>query len=296
MVRRSVRTRTRTRQAAVTPLSAYGLLTNSFLFIAIFAMAFYWMRDRDKIIYQFLLLFPTAQRERVEQLIEEVEQKVGYFYQGQLLLCSAVGGVSFVAYWLVGLPYALTLGAFAFIFEAVPMIGPLLGAIPAVLIALTISPTMTAIVIGINSLVQFLENNVLVPRIMDRTVGVNPILTVLAIAGFTTMLGLPGALLAVPMAAIIQLLFERVVFHFRAGEESDGVSVVALRGAQERNQYSVLRVKAQDLAQDVRKQLRTVRPGTTTETMELEELIEAYAVELERLLAQQEVKPVEEKQ
>lgn len=282
--------------AAVTPLSAYGLLTNSFLFIAIFAMAFYWMRDRDKIIYQFLLLFPTAQRERVEQLIEEVEQKVGYFYQGQLLLCSAVGGVSFVAYWLVGLPYALTLGAFAFIFEAVPMIGPLLGAIPAVLIALTISPTMTAIVIGINSLVQFLENNVLVPRIMDRTVGVNPILTVLAIAGFTTMLGLPGALLAVPMAAIIQLLFERVVFHFRAGEESDGVSVVALRGAQERNQYSVLRVKAQDLAQDVRKQLRTVRPGTTTETMELEELIEAYAVELERLLAQQEVKPVEEKQ
>ena len=282
--------------AAVTPLSAYGLLTNSFLFIAIFAMAFYWMRDRDKIIYQFLLLFPTAQRERVEQLIEEVEQKVGYFYQGQLLLCSAVGGVSFVAYWLVGLPYALTLGAFAFIFEAVPMIGPLLGAIPAVLIALTISPTMTAIVIGINSLVQFLENNVLVPRIMDRTVGVNPILTVLAIAGFTTMLGLPGALLAVPMAAIIQLLFERVVFHFRAGEERDGVSVVALRGAQERNQYSVLRVKAQDLAQDVRKQLRTVRPGTTTETMELEELIEAYAVELERLLAQQEVKPVEEKQ
>lgn len=282
--------------AAVTPLSAYGLLINSFLFIAIFAMAFYWMRDRDKIIYQFLLLFPTAQRERVEQLIEEVEQKVGYFYQGQLLLCSAVGGVSFLAYWLVGLPYALTLGAFAFIFEAVPMIGPLLGAIPAVLIALTISPTMTVIVIGINSLVQFLENNVLVPRIMDRTVGVNPILTVLAIAGFTTMLGLPGALLAVPLAAIIQLLFERVVFHFRAGEESDGASAVALQGAQERNQYSVLRVKAQDLAQDVRKQLRTVRPGTTTETMELEELIEAYAVELERLLAQQEVKPVEEKQ
>lgn len=272
-------------------LSLPGLLTNIFLVVAIFAMGFYWMRDRDKIVYQFLLLWPAAQRDRVEQLIEEVEQKVGHFYQGQLLLCSAVGGVSFVAYWLIGLPYALLLGAFAFIFEAVPMIGPLLGAIPAVLIALTISPTMTLIVIGINSIVQFLENNILVPRIMDRTVGVNPILTVLSIAGFTTLLGLAGALLAVPLAAIIQLLFERIVFHFRAPESSNELSTASLPGVQERNQYSVLRVKAQDLAQDVRKQSRTLKPGVTAESNELEELIEAYTVELEQLLAQREITP-----
>lgn len=277
--------------APVAGLSLYGLLTNSFLVVAIFAMGFYWMRDRDKIIYQFLLLLPTTQRDRVEQLIEEVDQKVGHFYQGQLLLCSAVGGVSFIAYWLVGLPYALTLGAFAFIFEAVPMIGPLLGAIPAILIALTISPTMTAVVIGINAMVQLLENNILVPRIMDRTVGVNPILTVLAIAGFTTLLGLPGALLAVPLAAIIQLLFERIIFHFQPPESNSEAPLAPLPGVQERNQYSVLRVKAQDLAQDVRKQLRTAQPGVTAANVELEELIEAYTVELEQLLARQEVTP-----
>lgn len=281
---------------SIAGLSLYGLLTNIFLVIAIFAMGFYWMRDRDKIVYQFLLLWPAAQRDRVEQLIEEVEQKVGYFYQGQLLLCSAVGGVSFVAYWLVGMPYALILGAFAFIFEAVPMLGPLLAAIPAILIALTISPTMTVIVIAINSLVQFLENNILVPRIMDRTVGVNPILTVLAIAGFTTLLGLAGALLAVPLAAIIQLLFERIVFHFRPEESGADAPSAPLPGVQERNQYSVLRVKAQDLAQDVRKQVRTSRPDVTTESIELEELIEAYTVELEQLLARREVTPDEEKQ
>ncbi|MCE7980263.1 MAG: AI-2E family transporter [Caldilinea sp. CFX5] len=282
--------------APVTGLSLYGVLTNTFLVIAIFAMGFYWMRDRDKIVYQFLLLLPTAQRDRVEQLIEEVEQKVGYFYQGQLLLCSAVGGVSFLAYWLVGLPYALTLGAFAFVFEAVPLIGPLLGAIPAILIALTISPTMTGIVILINATVQFLENNILVPRIMDRAVGVNPILTVLAIASFTTLLGLTGALLAVPLAAIIQLLFERIVFHFRAPESSDDLSAAPLPGVQERNHYSVLRVKAQDLAQDVRKQLRTTKTAVTVENVELEELIEAYTVELERLLARQEVAAAQENQ
>jgi predicted PurR-regulated permease PerM len=277
---------------ALTGLSLHSLLTNSFLVVAIFAMGFYWMRDRDKIVYQFLLLFPTTQRDHIEQLIEEVDQKVGYFYQGQLLLCSAVGGLSFIAYWLVGLPYALTLGAFAFFFEAVPMIGPLLGAIPAVLIALTISPTMTAIVILINALVQFLENNILVPRIMDRTVGVNPILTVLAIAGFTALLGLSGALLAVPLAAIIQLLFERIVFHFQPEEnDGEGSSPAPLPAASERNRYSVLRVKAQDLAQDVRKQLRTTRAGVTAESIAVEETIEAYAIELEQLLAQEEVTP-----
>lgn len=281
--------RAMTGAGSVAGLSLDGLLTNIFLVVAIFAMGFYWMRDRDKIIYQFLLLLPTAQRDRVALLIEEVDQKVGYFYQGQLLLCSAVGGVSFLAYWLVGLPYALTLGAFAFIFEAVPMIGPLLGAIPAILIALTISPTMTGIVILINALVQFLENNILVPRIMDRTVGVNPILTVLAIAGFTTLLGLAGALLAVPLAAIIQLLFERIIFHFRAPESSDDQSAASLPGVQERNQYSVLRVKAQDLAQDVRKQLRTTDTDVSAESAEIEEMIEAYTVELEQLLARQEV-------
>jgi predicted PurR-regulated permease PerM len=288
---RATTTTDTTAAAPVAGLPLYDLLTSTFLVIAIFAMGFYWMRDRDKIIYQFLLLLPAPQRDRVEQLIEEVEQKVGHFYQGQLLLCGAVGGVSFLAYWLIGLPYALTLGAFAFIFEAVPMIGPLLAAIPAILIALTISPTMTGIVILINLMVQFLENNILVPRIMDRTVGVNPIVTVLSIAGFTTLLGLAGALLAVPLAAIIQLLFERIVFHFRAPENSDSAPAAPLAGVQERNQYSVLRVKAQDLAQDVRKQLRTAKPGLTAESVELEELIEAYTMELEQLLACQEVNP-----
>lgn len=273
-----------------TALSLHSIIAGTFLVVAIFAMAFYWMRDRDKIIYQFLLLFPASQREGMEALLEEVEQKIGWFYQGQLLLCTVVGGVSFVAYWLVGLPYALTLGVIAFLFEAVPLIGPLLGAIPAVLLALTISPTMTLIVILINAVIQFLENNILVPRIMDRTVGVNPILTVLAIAGFTTLLGLPGALLAVPLAAILQLLFERTVFRLRTTETvNESATTMSLPGVRERNVYSVLRTEAQALAQDVRKQLRMAKATVSAESIAIEEMIEACAVEVEQQLAQQEV-------
>ena len=263
-----------------------------FITISVFAMAYYWMRDRDKIIYQFLLFLPAPKREAVEKLIEEMEEKVGRFYQGQLILCALVGGASFIAYWLVGLPYALTLGAFAFVFEAVPMIGPMLGAVPAILIALTISPTMTAEVVAINALVQFLENNIFVPRIMDRTVGVNPILTVLAIAGFTTLLGLPGALLAIPLAAIIQVLFERTIFHFSPATSPENTVAAGNEiNVSQRNHFSVMRIEAQDLASDIRKRMRQADPAITSASLQIEEMIESFALEFDQLLAMRETTP-----
>lgn len=274
---------------AASVFSAGTIFSYFLLIIAIFAMAYYWMRDRDKIIYQFLLLFPATMRDNAEKLLEEMEEKVGSFYQGQLLLCAIVGGASFVAYWLIGLPYALTLGAFAFIFEAVPMIGPLLGAIPAILIALTISPTMTIEVVAINSIVQFLENNIFVPRIMDRTVGVNPIVTVLSIAAFTTLFGLPGALLAVPLAAIIQVVFERTIFHFAApSDDKNQAAGGTSLNVSKRNRFSVMRIEAQDLAGDIRKGMRQGENKASRESKEVEEMIESFAIEFDKYLATKE--------
>ncbi|MFN8441863.1 MAG: AI-2E family transporter [Caldilineaceae bacterium] len=277
---------------AVSPTPIFSTL---FLVVAIFAMAYYWMRDRDKIVYHFLLFFPSTHRDTVEKLIEEMEQTVGSFYQGQLILCAVVGGACFVAYWLVGLPYALTLGAFAFVFEAVPMIGPMLGAVPAILIALTISPTLTAEVVAINAVVQFVENNVLVPRIMGRTVGVNPILTVLAIAAFTILFGLVGALLAVPLAAMIQVIIERTIFHFRpeSKEESSRVAdpnplLMTTPTVAQRNRFSVMRVEAQDLANDIRKRMRQAEDSVSSESTQIEEMIEALAIEFDQALAKRE--------
>lgn len=283
--------------ATIVPVavSPAPLFTTFFLIVATFAMAYYWMRDRDKIVYHFLLLFPSTHRNTVETLIEEMEQTVGAFYQGQLILCAVVGGACFVAYWLVGLPYALTLGAFAFALEAVPMIGPLLGAVPAILIALTISPTMTLEVIAINSVVQFIENNVLVPRIMDRTVGINPILTVLALAAFTILFGLVGALLAVPITAMIQVIVERTIFHFRpeSKEERNRIAepnpvLMITPTVAQRNHFSVMRVEAQDLANDIRKRMRQNEDSVNNESTQIEEMIEALAIEFDQALAKRE--------
>jgi hypothetical protein len=127
--------------------------------------------------------------------------------------------------------------------------------------------------------IQLTENTFLVPRIMNRSVGVNPIVTLLALAAFTSLLGLPGALLAVPMAAIIQLLLDRFVL------TPDTVEAQAQEQIG-RDQLSLLRYEAQDLAQDVRKQLRQKEDAADESTDEIEDTIETLASELDRILSQ----------
>lgn len=258
-----------------------------FIAISVLVMAFYWTLDRDRILYTLLLSVPMERRENLRELISEMESKVGAFYRGQLVLCVLIGGLSLLAYWLIGLPYAFVLALFAFVLEAVPMIGPILAAVPALLIALSIGLDKTIWVLIAVLGIQFIENNFLVPRVMDRAVGVNAIISMLAIAAFSLLFGLIGALLAIPLAAILQILVNRLVFDKPATETESGIDLtdgnVTAAG---RGRFGVLRLEAQELAQDVRKRLRTEGIEIAEPVQEIEELIEVYATELDNLLAE----------
>ena len=249
---------------------------------AVFAMAFYWTMDRERIFFSLLMRVPLTRREDARQLIDELETKVGAFLRGQLILCAAVGGISLVAYLLIGLPYALALGALAFIFEAVPLVGPLLAAIPAVLVAATVGPDKLVWVLVLVAVIQVAENNILVPRVMDKAVGVNAIVSILAITAFSLLFGIPGALLAIPMAAMIQVLINRALF-----KSVDPVEVVAQNSVADapRTGLTSLRSAASDLVEDVRKQQRSADVETSTVVDEIETHIEAVAESMVRLLA-----------
>jgi predicted PurR-regulated permease PerM len=142
-----------------------------------------------------------------------METKVSAYIGGQSILMLVVGSMALLAYGLIGLPYILVLAFVAGVMEAVPLIGPLMGAIPALLVALSIGPDKAIWVIVATLVIQQLENSILVPRIMSRAVGVNPFVTLLALLAFSSLLGIAGALMAIPLAAIIQLLLDRFVFH-----------------------------------------------------------------------------------
>ena len=260
----------------------YVILAARVIFIAIviLVLAHYWTLDGPRTIQSLLLLIPQDRRESISELISAMETKVGFYVAGQGILCLVIGILALIAYLLIGLPNALVLALMAGVLEAVPMIGPLLGAIPAALVALSIAPDRLVWVIVATVVIQQLENSLLVPRVMRKAVGVNPFVTLLALFAFSSLFGLAGALMAIPMAAIIQLLLDRFVFHPAAMEPEVSAG---------RDYASRLRYEAQDLAQDLRKQARLKKGGSDLRVKQIDQVmdeIETITTDLDALLAQ----------
>jgi predicted PurR-regulated permease PerM len=189
--------------------------------LAVFLLAYYWTQESNFLIRSILRLIPQTHRNNIREFIRIVELKIGGYVRGQGILSLMVGSAAFIAYALIGLPYALVLAIIAGIMELIPVIGPALGAIPAILVALSVGPEKVAWVLAATMVIQLLENTLLVPRIMKSSMGVNPILVLLSLITFSTVFGFPGALLAIPLAAVIQLIFE---WSYNSANESSGGS------------------------------------------------------------------------
>ena len=179
--------------------------------LVVFLLAYYWTQEGNFILRSLLRITPPQRKKNIREFLQLAEMKLGGYVRGQGLLCVVVGITAFIAYLLIGLPYTLVLAIFAGVMEMVPIFGPALGAVPAFLVALSIDPSKAIWVVVATTLIQLLENAVLVPRIMKHSVGVNPIITLLSLIAFGSVFGFVGALLALPLAAIIQLLVSRVM-------------------------------------------------------------------------------------
>ncbi len=263
---------------------AMGYLTSGvrliFIFLAILLLAFHWTLDGSQTIQSWLLLLPKDQRDNIGEMISAMETKVGSFLAGQGVLCLSIGIMALIAYLIIGLPNALILALIAGVMEVVPMIGPFLGAIPAAFIALSISPTKLIWVILATVIIQQLENNLLVPRVMRKAVGVNPFVSLLAIFTFSTFFGVIGALVAIPLAAIIQILLDRFLFRPGTVEPEDSTR---------RDAASRLRYDAQNLALGLRRQARFKKGGSTQRVKQVDKVmdeLETITTDLDALLAQ----------
>jgi predicted PurR-regulated permease PerM len=250
-----------------------------FITIVVLVLAFHWALDGPRTIRSLIFLLPKPLRLDISELIASMELKIGYFLLGKGALSLAVGVLALIAYLIIGLPNALVLALIAGILEAVPMIGPILGAIPAGIIALSISPTKLIWVVGATIVIQFLENNLLVPRIMSKAVGVNPFVSLLSIFAFGSFFGIAGALMAIPIAAIIQLFLNRYVFH-PSIPESENISG--------RDHSSRLLYEVKDLVGDLQKQARIKKGGSDITEKQRDfvmDEIESVSTDLAELLA-----------
>jgi predicted PurR-regulated permease PerM len=242
-------------------------------------LAFYWSLEGERSTRAMLLWVPAERREAARNLVDEMQEKVGDYVRGQSLLCLIVGSMALVAYLMIGLPQPLALASIVGILEAVPVFGPILGAIPALLTAFAIGPGMALEVLIANTAIQQTENFLLVPRVMDRSVGIHPIVTLLSIVAFGGLIGPLGAVMAIPLAAVMQTLLSRFVLELGALEQSAPPGRTGL---------SRLRYEAQELVIDVRKQVRAKDEATQHLVDELEETLEGIALDLDYALAKAE--------
>jgi predicted PurR-regulated permease PerM len=179
--------------------------------VTILLLTFYMLVESRELFSFFVRLFPVRQRARVAAISRTVTQKVSAWLGGQLLLSIIIGSTSAIGLWAMGVPYFYVLALISAIGELIPMVGPILAAIPAILVAATVSPTLAIFVAIFFIAQQQVENALLVPKIMGRQVGLSAVNVIIALGVGGQLLGIIGAILSVPTAAIIQVLFDELV-------------------------------------------------------------------------------------
>lgn len=190
------------------PATIVTILAN---IVVILFMALFWTAYSDGLREFTLSFFPPPMRRRGAELLDEISRRLGGYVHGVIINMFVIGILSGLADWLLGLPFPLLLGVFAGLTESIPLIGPFIGAVPAVLLGFVISPTRGLLVALVYVLIQQLEGNTLVPLVMNRAVKLRPLSTLVALAIGTLLFGLLGALLAVPFAAVVQVFIVRVL-------------------------------------------------------------------------------------
>jgi predicted PurR-regulated permease PerM len=195
-------------------MTSVGSTVNQlFIVIIVPFLAFYMLKDADAIEKTLITLLPVRRRKEVLRLFRDVDEALGNYIRGQLLVCVMVGLAAYLGYLIIGLPYALLLAALVGIFNVIPYLGPFFGAIPAILVALSVSTEMVIAVVIVNLVVQVLEGNVLSPQIVGRTLHLHPLFIIFALLVGGELGGIIGLILAVPLFAVGKVIIEHAADH-----------------------------------------------------------------------------------
>lgn len=186
-------------------LNAFSLFV-TFITVAVFS--FYLLLERESIKRNIHIFFPHLPQQRVYSLSYKIEEKLGAWVRGQALLMVIIGVTTYIGLTILGVEFALPLAVIAGLLEIVPIIGPIVSVIPAVLVAFIQSPILAVGVVALYLLIQQLENTIIVPKLMEKAVGLSPLLIIFALLVGGSLFGLLGAIIAVPVAAIGHVIFE----------------------------------------------------------------------------------------
>ena len=175
---------------------------------------FYILADEKAMASAFEAAIPARIEADVRNVLRIVDDILSAYIRGQLLLCLAVGVMSTVGFVVIGLDFAVLLGVIIGLFEFIPFVGPILGAIPALIVAVIQSPITALWTILVIFAVQQAENLFLVPRVAGKSVRLHPALVMFVLVIGNEALGLWGMIIAVPLTAILRDVFKYLYLRF----------------------------------------------------------------------------------
>ena len=176
-------------------------------------LTYYLLKDWRSLQSSFIDVFSIPYRLRLSQILKEMGHVISGYIRGQVLISLIIGLFVFVGMYMFRVDYPLVLGLLAALTETIPVVGPVIGAVPAVLLAFIASPTLAVKVIIFYIVIQQVENQLIVPKIMGHTINLHPILVVISLLIGGSLYGVIGMMLAVPVAALLKVLVRHLWYY-----------------------------------------------------------------------------------
>lgn len=188
-----------------------GIFSNIVTTVMVLVFTFYFLLERHHAEEVAQSLMGETVGVQALAILRKIEKRLGTWVRGELILMAFVGIFSYIGLLILHVEFALPLAIVAGLFELIPTIGPIISAVPAVLVALGVSPLFALSVAALYFIVQQIENNILVPLVMRHVTGFSPLLTIFALLVGARLAGITGVVLAVPILLVTQVLVEEFV-------------------------------------------------------------------------------------
>ncbi len=197
-----------------------GIFSNIVTTMTVLVFTFYLLLEHESIERYIRKMLSLKSGEKVISTLNTVEMSLGGWLRGELVLMFAVGLLSYIGLSFLRIDYALPLAIIAGLLEIIPVIGPIVSAVPAVLVALSISPFLGLAAVALYFIIQQLENNIIVPVVMKKAVGISPLIVIISLMVGSRLAGLAGAVLAIPVVVMMRAIIVALLASRETSAES----------------------------------------------------------------------------
>lgn len=164
-------------------------------------------------VQSFVKVYPKNYQSRLTGFFQEVQTVLSRYIRGQLLMSCIIASLTFIGMWILGVPYPMVIGLLAAITEWIPIVGPIIGAIPAILLGATVDLSLAIKVLIFYIVIQQVDSHLIMPQVMGAIISIHPVVIVLALLMSGTLFGIAGMILSVPATAVLQIICKHLWFY-----------------------------------------------------------------------------------